>query len=337
MPNEAREALDGITATRHIRRQAFSSTGEGMRNVAKILPAVLAGVIILLSTDAHSAPFGCGTKANWLLSDSIYSQAVATYCEGYLTAQSECKAARTWKRDGQGNISFDFSDWVVVRQFAAGHGLIPRCHALIWRDGNPSWIRNLSASQLRDAAFRSLAAAINAGAQHLEIVNEPEGGLGPYRVLGQGFIGDLYRYARQRCSSCTLAINFFTNPSLSYLQGLKAEGIPIDVVGLESHIGSSAPDWTGYIRQVKALGYKVFITEFDTPSATREPAQTFAFRARAAGVDGFIVWNLVNMPDDTWKRGTPLNYPSMTSNAMYDGIVAGLNGQQGGGKPPRGN
>lgn len=280
-------------------------------------------IVVLLVNAAEAAPFSCGTKAKWLLSDSAYSQAVATHCEGYLTAQVECKAHKTWV---QGSNNYDYSGFNTVKSFADAHGLVPRCHALIWLEQQPDWFSGLSNSQLREKAMGAIDAAVANGARHLEIVNEPERGLGVFEKLGPNFIGDLYRHARQQCPSCPLAINFLNPPPLSYIQAID---YPVDIVGVEGHIGNSVPDWSDWIKRVKGLGYRVFITEFDTPSATREPAESFAKMTKSAGVDAFIVWNITNMPDDSWQRGAPLNYPSMTPNPMYDGLVAGLSGQGG--------
>ena len=267
---------------------------------------------------------GCASKSQWILGNSAYSQAVATHCEKFLTAQNSCKAHKTWRQNPNGIISYDYSDWNVIKNFANGHGLTPRCHALVWLEQTPAWFYQLSNSQLRAGAMGAVTAAINNGARHLEIVNEPERGLGIYEKLGPQFIGDLYRHARQRCPSCTLAINFLNPPSISYIRAID---YPVNVIGLEAHIGNSVPNWEGWIREVRAMGYQVLITEYDQPSTTREPAQSFAAMAKRAGVNGFIVWNLVTMPDDSWRRGAPLDYPSMTPNAMYSGLVAGLTGQ----------
>lgn len=279
--------------------------------------------IILFLSDSVNADLGCGVKERFL-DDPVYSQTIAQHCDSYLTAQVECKASHYLKQDSQGNISYDFSEWRKIRDFAHAHGLIPRCHALFWRDGNPAWMNDLSPSDLRSVAFGAIDAALAAGARDIELWNEPERGMGVYDKLGQGFIGEVYRYTAQRCPSCTLGVNYFQNPSLSTIEAID---YPVDVIGLESHLGSSAPDWTAYIQAIRGMGYDVYITEFDqSDSNSQEPAKSFSAMTRHAGVDAFIVWNLMphsSQGSDPGLRGTPFDSQGRLTQ-MGIGLFAGL-------------
>mgnify|MGYP001573275339 CR=1 FL=1 len=288
-------------------------------------------VTVMFLEHANAASFGCATKAKWL-ADPAYAEAVATYCKDFLTAQVDAKAHKTWIQGTNGTVTYNYSDFNIVKNFANAHGMTVRAHALIWGESQPAWFSQLSASQLRAGALGAIDAALDAGARHLEIVNEPERGLGVFDQLGPEFIGDLYEHAAQRCPSCTLAINYLNPPSVS---SIAAIDYPLDVIGIEGHLGNSVPNWSDFVQQVKGLGYQVFITEADQSFVAREPIQTFASQMMSAGVDAFIVWNLTKFPDDSWQSAAPLDYPSLAENEMYVGLVEGLkesSGDGGGGQ-----
>lgn len=62
---------------------------------------------------------------------------------------------------------------------------------------------------------------------------------------------------------------------LELLKGFKARGVPVDALGIQSHLGiysstpvatlvaNQTPTWRAFLNEVVAMGYKLVITELD--------------------------------------------------------------------------
>src|SRR6185503_844924 len=93
--------------------------------------------------------------------------------------------------------------------------------------------------------------------------------------LGDQYIADAFRLARQADPQALLFYNDYGGEGLtvkadriySLVQGLRAQGVPIDGVGLQMHLNAagrpSDADITANIRRLEALGLSVNISEMD--------------------------------------------------------------------------
>jgi endo-1,4-beta-xylanase len=127
-----------------------------------------------------------------------------------------------------------------------------------------------------------------------DVVNEPisdSGSLRPsvfLRRLGPGYIADAFRTARAADADAKLylneigaeGVNAKSNRLYEIVSGLKAQGVPIDGVGFQTHANLQGlpPDFVDNMRRFKALGLDIAITEADValklpPSAADLQAQ----------------------------------------------------------------
>ncbi|MEO6922547.1 MAG: endo-1,4-beta-xylanase, partial [Bryocella sp.] len=101
-----------------------------------------------------------------------------------------------------------------------------------------------------------------------------------YKLLGPKYIDIAYRTARQADPHALLVYNDYgieedNEPSaqkrtavLELLRGMQRRGVPIDALGIQSHLTASSPagygvGLAGLIADVERMGLKVFITELD--------------------------------------------------------------------------
>ena len=136
-----------------------------------------------------------------------------------------------------------------------------------------------------------------------DVVNEPisdDGGLRQsvfMRRLGPGFIADAFRTARTADADAKLylneigaeGINAKSNRLYEIVRGLKADGVPIDGVGFQTHanLDGLPADFVANMQRFKALGLDIAITEADVglqmpPDAAKLQAQARHLRADRA-------------------------------------------------------
>ncbi|MBM9440974.1 endo-1,4-beta-xylanase, partial [Streptomyces bryophytorum] len=187
----------------------------------------------------------------------------------------------------RGNFNFGPGDQIVSH--AQSHGQRMRGHTLVWHNQLPSWVSNLSASDLQSAMDNHITTEMNHYKGKIyawDVVNEAfaDGGSGQQRSspfhdkLGNGFIEHAFRTARAADSSAKLCYNDYNieNWSDAKTQGVynmvkdfKSRGVPIDCVGFQSHFGTGGPpsSFQTTLSNFAALGVDVQITELDIAQA----------------------------------------------------------------------
>lgn len=217
-------------------------------------------------------------------------------------------------------------DWTAADEivaFAAANGMKVHGHNLVWHSQLPSWLSGgtFSASELRTILQGHIA--LEAGRYKgkiaaWDVVNEAFEASGALRDdlwlkgLGAGYIADALRWAHEADPSAKLYINDYDiegiNPKSDALYGLvkslKAQGVPIDGVGIQGHLDlqSGFPnDLADNIKRFADLGVEVAITELDvrmtlpaTPASLAKQADYYgqvvkACTAASACV-GVTVW-----------------------------------------------
>lgn len=215
-----------------------------------------------------------------LLADPRYSAVLARHFD-YLTAEYEMK----WDPIEKTRGAEDFSGGDVIVAYAAAHAMQTKGHALIWHQAVPSWVGGLSPSDLRIEFMRhirSVAAHYRGRVLAWDVVNEAidDNGFGLRRSLfreklGDGYIGDAFRAAREADPQALLFYNDYAGEGLGgksdaiyeLVRGLLAQGVPIDGVGLQMHVRAAAPppeaSVAANMRRLAALGLRVNISEMD--------------------------------------------------------------------------
>lgn len=187
-------------------------------------------------------------------------------------------------------LDFDSADRLVA--FARANSKQVRGHTLIWDDGLPAWVHDLGPGETEHLLFAHIVSVMERfrGAIPVwDVVNEPiapwdknPGNLrqGPfYSALGEDYIGRSFRLARKTDPEAQLFLNeaqtesddengaVFRESFLALVRRLLDQGVPIDGVGLQSHLQSERPydfaKFAGFLQELADLGLKVHITELD--------------------------------------------------------------------------
>ena len=232
------------------------------------------------------------------LNDPRYRQVLAHEC-GVLVHENELK----WYVLRPDLATYDYARADRVMDFAAQHGMGVRGHTLVWHHPRwfPGWI------ETHDYGARPAAEAERLVVEHInavigrygdridswDVVNETvdpaTGGLRRTALsqhLGDQEIVDLaFHTARAAAPTAQLVYNDYMSWEaghethqagvLRLLEGMKARGVPIDALGVQSHIGSGNTDdsvgfdtaregnWRRFMDEVTGLGLDIVISEFD--------------------------------------------------------------------------
>ena len=184
---------------------------------------------------------------------------------------------------GQGIRNFGPGDTIVT--YGLGHGMQVKGHALIWHGSVPGWANGLSPTEFR-AAFEN---HIRAVADHFrgrvlawDVVNEAiaDGGSGLRdtvfrQKLGDDYTAEAFRLARAADPQALLFYNDYggegsgakSDRIYDLVSGLRAQGVPIDGVGLQMHISANSRpsdvNISANMRRLANLGLLVNISEMD--------------------------------------------------------------------------
>ncbi len=233
--------------------------------------------------------FGTAVEAQLLSTNAEIAQIVIDQCS-ILVAENSMKMGPM--RPTPTTYSFEGGDALVA--FGDAHGIKVRGHNLNWHAQLPTWF---NATATKDNARQLLVDHITTVAGHFkgklqswdvvnEAVNTPDGrpdGLrnGPWlKLLGPEFIPIAFRTARAADPDVLLTYNDYGIETdhdgdvkkraaiLELVRGMKADKVPIDAVGIQSHIhaGWSTADSKGlreWMRTLRGMGLKIFVTEMD--------------------------------------------------------------------------
>ncbi len=237
---------------------------------------------------AHGLFYGSAVDTALLRTDPVYRQLLATQCN-ILVPENAMKWAAL--HPAPDHYTFDQADEVLV--FAEQHGIAVRGHNLCWHQALPPWFANKAtpqnAAQHLTSHIQTVAGRYQGRIRAWDVVNEAisledgkPGGLRDspwYRLLGPSYIELAFRIARAADPHALLTYNdygieydhpaSFTKRAavLTLLRRLKAANVPIDAVGIQSHLDATAralgPGIAAFAEAARALGLKVFLTELD--------------------------------------------------------------------------
>ncbi len=247
---------------------------------------------------AHGLLYGCAVNMRSLATDPAYADLIRAQAN-IVVAENAMKWAAL--RPSATGFSFDEADTFVA--FAEANRMKIRGHNLVWHRDNPPWL----ASTLTSANARQLlvghierVAGRYAGRMHSwDVVNEavlvsdgrPDGlRLSPWLTFaGDDYIELAFRTARNADPQALLTYNDYgiedESPAaeqkrqsvLVLLRRLITRAVPIDAVGVQSHIAALPAQGIGpsygptrcgaslmhFIAAVRELGLQVFLSELD--------------------------------------------------------------------------
>jgi len=191
---------------------------------------------------------------------------------------------------------YEAADWTI--QFASRNGMLFHGHNLCWNSANPAWVtKSVDKSNARRVLtdhIKAVAGRYRGRIESWDVVNEPidlhssrKDGMreGPWlTLLGPEYIDIAFDTMRSADPNCLRVLNIYgveqefphtdqaRANNLVLLQTLLKRGVPIQAVGLESHLLTSAPVQSAkrdrFIEEVRGLGLPLLITELDVNETT---------------------------------------------------------------------
>jgi endo-1,4-beta-xylanase len=191
--------------------------------------------------------------------------------------------------------SFDFTraDWMA--KFARTNGMLMHGHTLVWHESLPPWfaakVNQQNAKQVLTQHIQKVVGHYAGKMRSWDVVNEAVDiyyGQQPLSLrktpwldlLGPDYIEIAFRAAAKADPKALLVYNDYgleydtpedekkRTAILTLLKQLKAKGVPIHALGIQSHLEGhetrfNPQKFRAFLKQVAALGLKIMITELD--------------------------------------------------------------------------
>ncbi|MBK3578757.1 endo-1,4-beta-xylanase [Streptomyces sp. MBT65] len=261
----------------------------------------------------------------------------------------------------QGSFNWSEADQIVA--FAQAYNQQVRGHTLVWHSQNPSWLTNgtWTSAQLSSLLQNHISTEVGRYKGEItawDVVNEPFNEDGTYRStlwyngLGANYMAQALTWAHAADPAAKLYINDYNVEGVNakstalynLVKSLKAQGVPIDGVGLQAHLvlGQVPATLQQNIQRFADLGVDVAITELDVrmalpADATKLAQQKADFKSVVAAC--VAVARCVNVTawgftdSDSWVPGTFPGYGAATPydenyapKPAYYGIAEALGG-----------
>ncbi|RBM20211.1 endo-1,4-beta-xylanase [Streptomyces sp. PT12] len=307
-----------------------------------------------------------GTAVNdGRLGDSRYS-GIARDEFSSVTAENVMK----WEsvQPSRGQFTYAGGDRLV--DFAQQNGQQVWGHTLVWHSQLPSWVSNggFNATELNQIMvdhITNVAGRWAGDIAYWDVVNEAFNEDGTFRqsvfqtTIGQQYIANAFQAADAADPSAKLCINDYniegdnakSDGMYALVQSLLSQGVPIDCVGIQSHLILDQIPGTMQqnMQRFADLGLEVVITELDirmdTPSdATRlarqatQFGQVVGYCLAVDGCSGVTVWGISDadswIPDVFPGEGAACLWDdNLNPKPAYNGVLTALGGTPGGGEP----
>jgi len=236
----------------------------------------------------HGLLVGCAVVPEHLDGEPDYARTVAEQASIVVPEN-----ALKWKALRPAPEKFDFrqADDIVV--FALSHDEKVRGHNLCWHVDNPAWFAGTltkdNAEQFLTQHIQTVAGRYAGKIHSWDVVNEaidvksgrPDGLRDDVwlQLIGPSYLEIAYRTARQADPAALLTYNDYgieldtpdqidkRGQVMMLVRRLRARGVPIDAVGIQSHLTAGDPmpgeGLVHFVRELAAMRLQVFITELD--------------------------------------------------------------------------
>jgi GH35 family endo-1,4-beta-xylanase len=228
---------------------------------------------------ARGVTIGSAVNATALEQEPAFGATLGTEFSG-VTPEDAMKWVRVEPTQGR----YDWRQADEVVDFATAHGQKVRGHTLVWYHSLPDWLTGgtFTTDELRALLKQHIETEAGRYAGRVaawDVVNEALNPDGTLRSsiwldrLGPGYIADAFRWAHAADPAAKLYINEFgaewanpkSNALYALVRDLRAQGVPIDGVGFQTHVAvdSALAGLGDTLRRFAGLGVDVAITELD--------------------------------------------------------------------------
>jgi endo-1,4-beta-xylanase len=249
-------------------------------------PLAQAGSVGSMRSIADQADLKFGTAVNMDVLASNEKYATITSKEfNSVTPENVMK----WESVEPSRGNYDWSKADALVEFAKKNNQFVRGHTLVWHSQMPDWLKN----GIKDGEFSppevrkimkdhivTVAKHFKGKIKQWDVANEAfnESGSERYTLwreyLGKNYLADAFRSAHAVDPKAKLFYNDFNiegmNPKsdavYALVKKLKTDGVPIDGVGIQSHLATQLPFPPGYAENLKRfaeLGLEISLTEVD--------------------------------------------------------------------------
>ena len=303
-------------------------------------PATSATLTLRQLADTHGVLMGSATLADEFQNDAAYADILRTEFNA-VTPGNEMKWDATEPQ--RGSFSFTRADTVVAKAKANGQRV--RGHTLVWHSQLPSWVTSggFGSAELLSIMRNHITTEATHFAGQVyawDVVNEPFNEDGTFRnsvwysTIGQTYLAEAFKAARAADPAAKLYINDYNVEGIgaksdalyNLARSLKAQGVPIDGVGLQAHLllGQVPATLRQNIQRFADAGLEVAITELDIrmalPSTSDKLAQQAADYSQVeqaclavSKCAGVTVWDFTDKY--SW---IPQTFPGQGAATPYD-------------------
>jgi endo-1,4-beta-xylanase len=260
--------------------------------VASAFPAVAAQTQGSLKAAAagRNLIYGAAVTEDALGRDPQYTELLAREA-GMLVAEGVMKRKTLQPKQDV----YNFAPAERIWRFAQANAQTMRGHTLVWHLANPHWLEGALADKPSERILtdyiQKVAGHFRGRLHSWDVVNEAiepdegeESGLRAnspwYQAFGPAYIEIAFRAARDADPNALLFYNELNlegdvwwaekrrTATLKMLEGLLKKGVPIDGLGIQSHLKAYRVNYDDdvfgrFLEEVSALGLKVLLTEFD--------------------------------------------------------------------------
>ena len=183
---------------------------------------------------------------------------------------------------------YDWTDADRLVDWSQCHGMTLIGHCLVWHSQPPKWMftdetgKNVSRETLIGRMYSHIMTVVTRYRGKIkgwDVVNEAFEDDGSYRktpyynIIGPEYLVLAFQFAHEADPDAELYYNDYSMSKpgkreavCQLVRQLKAKGIRIDAVGMQSHNGYNYPDYSDYEKSLEAFaaeGVKVMLTELD--------------------------------------------------------------------------
>lgn len=237
----------------------------------------------------HGLIYGAAVIIRNVRDDADYADLIREQC-GIVVPTGELK----WIGLRPAADRYDFAAPDFLLKFAESNGMLMRGHTLCWHESVPAWIQtNENRLHTRQFFIDHITTVCKHYAGHMhswDVVNEAilpsdgqQGGMRKsfwYEQMGPDYVELAFRTARAADPHARLTYNDYgveydndgdaerRRLILELLRNLKKRDVPIDAVGIQSHVGAAQPyrfgkGLAGHMESIRQMGLEIYLTELD--------------------------------------------------------------------------